>query len=387
MNRLLRNATLFDGTATLGRRSVLIEDGRIAGIFAADQDLPQADIVEDLGGLLLAPGFIDTQVNGGGGVMLNSEQSVDGLSAMVAGHRRYGTTTLIATMVTDTLDVMRAAADAVRAGLQAGLPGLRGIHFEGPCFNPLRKGVHRPDLFRPLDDDLMKIYTGAGLGAVIVTLAPEQVDTARLAELAEAGVNVSAGHTGGSYEDIEAALAAGLRGFTHIYNAMTPMTGREPGVVGAALNDTNTWCGIIIDGYHLHDATALAAIHSKPRGKMMLVTDAMATVGARDKRFSLYGHEIRAIDGRCALPDGTLAGSDLDMMGAVRNTHRRLGIPLEEALRMASLYPAAFLRLDDRIGRIRPGFDADMVLIDPESLEVRRTWIAGEGEDAQRLAA
>ncbi len=379
----LTNAEVFDGDAMLGPRTVLVSDaGRIADILPADVVIPADAVVEDVGGRLLAPGFVDVQVNGGGGVMFNSERTPEGLATMVEGHRRYGSTTLIPTVITDTLEVMREAADAVRMALRDHLPGVRGVHFEGPCMNEERKGVHRPDLFRPLDDELMDIYGGDGLGRTVVTLAPERVETDRIAALADADVLVCAGHTAGSYDDMRTALDAGMRGFTHLYNAMTPMTSRAPGVVGAALDDAESWCGLIVDGYHLHDATARNAVRAKARGRMMLVTDAMGTVGAAVKRFTLYGQEIIASEGRCALPDGTLAGSDLDMMAAVRNTHRNLGLPLEEALRMAALYPAQFLKLDDVIGRLQPGFDADMVAIDRETLTATRTWIRGAGRDA-----
>lgn len=383
MVRALTNAELFDGDAMLGPRTLLVSDeGRIAEILPPDVAPPQGAVVEDLGGCLLAPGFVDVQVNGGGGVMFNGDRSADALARMVEGHRTYGTTTLIPTVITDTLGVMREAAEAVRAALAAALPGVRGIHFEGPCLNAERKGVHRADLFRSLDDELFGLYTSPGLGRTVVTLAPERVDAARIGTLADAGVLVCAGHTAGTYDEVRAGLSAGMRGFTHLYNAMTPMTSRAPGVVGAALDDAGSWCGLIVDGYHLHDATARNAVRAKAQGRMMLVTDAMGTVGAAVKRFTLYGQEIVASEGRCALPDGTLAGSDLDMMTAVRNTHRNLGLPLEEALRMAALYPARFLKLDDVIGRIQPGYDADLVAIDRTTLKAIRTWIRGAGKEA-----
>lgn len=378
----LRNASVFDGEAMMGPRTVLIEKGRIMAVAANDAALPDGVDVEDLGGKLLVPGFVDVQVNGGGGVMFNNDRTAEGLATIVDGHRRYGTTTVMPTLITDTVEVMRDAADAVRGAIAARLPGVRGVHFEGPCLSPERKGVHRKEYFRSYAPELDEIYTGEGMGKVMVTLAPERVGARDIAGLADRGVLVCAGHTAGTYGQISESLKAGLRGFTHLYNAMTPMTNREPGVVGAALDDGDTWCGLIVDGYHLHDATARNAVRSKARGKIMLVTDAMGTVGSKVKSFVLYGTEIFASEGRCATADGTLAGSDLDMMAAVRNTHRNLGVTLEESLRMASLYPAEFLGLAKVIGRIAPGYDADLAAIDRDTLTVTRTWIGGEGKDA-----
>lgn len=378
MVSVIANAELFDGETMRGRVDLVIDEGKIIGIDPAGHT-PPADVeVFDAHGLLLAPGFVDVQVNGGGGTLFNNDPSVDGLVKIAAAHRNYGTTTLIPTVITDTTEIFDAAASAVSAAIAAETLGIRGVHFEGPCLNPERKGVHKESDFRPLDSDLMSIYTRADMGAVVVTLAPERVERTQIKALSDAGVLVSAGHTAADYAAIAEALAEGLRGFTHLYNAMSPMTNRAPGVVGAALDDAYSWCGLIVDGHHLHDATARNALKAKARGKMMLVSDAMSTVGADEKTFSLYGEDIHAEDGRLARSDGTLAGSDLDMMSAVRNTHLRLGVALDEALRMASLYPAQFLKLDNLIGRALPGFAADLVAIDASDLSVKRTWIGGQ---------
>ena len=382
MIRALENALVFDGDTFVGLRTVTVADGRILDILPEGAARPEGATVEDLGGAMLVPGFVDVQVNGGGGVMFNSERSVDGLRKMAEGHRHYGTTSMMPTLITDEEHVMVEAADAIRAALDEGVPGIRGVHFEGPCLSPARKGTHDAGLFRPLDQGIEAIYLSEGLGRVIVTLAPEQVPAETITRLTEKGILVSAGHTSASYDQARAGLDAGIRSFTHLYNAMTPMQGREPGVVGCALDDADSWCGMIVDGYHLHAATARNAVRSKAVGKIMLVTDAMGTVGSTEKSFVLYGKRIHAIDGRCANEDGTLAGSDLDMMSAVRNAHQMLGLPLEEALRMASLYPATFLKLADRIGRIAPGYEADFAVITPETLTVTRTYIAGIGKDA-----
>lgn len=378
----LAHARVFDGDAFREDRTVLVEAGRVADIRASDAILPADAEIEDLAGAMLVPGFVDVQVNGGGGVMFNADRSVAALRRMVDAHRDFGTTSLMPTLITDSDEVMAEATEAVRAARATGLPGIRGIHFEGPCLNPKRKGVHQEEAFRPLDRGIEAFYTAEGLGKVMVTLAPELVPAETIARLAARGLYLSAGHTAASYDEARAGIAAGIRGFTHLYNAMTPMENREPGVVGCALDDETTWCGLIVDGFHVHPATARNAVRSKAPGKIVLVTDAMGTVGGTEKCFELYGNRIYARNGRCALENGTLAGSDLDMMRAVRNAHTLLGLPLEEALRMASLYPAQFLDLDDRIGRIAPGWDADFAAIDPVTLTVRRSWIGGAGRDA-----
>jgi N-acetylglucosamine-6-phosphate deacetylase len=207
-------------------------------------------------------------------------------------------------------------------------------------------------------------------------MAPEKAAKGTIRKLANKGVLICAGHTAGTYDDIQEAIGEGLRGFTHLFNAMSPLTHREPGVAGAAMADDSTWCGLIVDGYHVHPAAVKIAVTAKATGKIMLVTDAMPTVGATDKRFVLGGEEIIATDGRCALADGTLAGSDLDMISAVKNCVEMIGLELGEALRMASLYPAEFLKLDDKMGRIAPGYHADIILFD-DSYTVRRSWING----------
>jgi len=382
MLQALTNAVLFNGDAMTGSGTVMVENGKIIGIQSADAPVPDGAVIEDLSGLMLVPGFIDVQVNGGGGVMFNTSRSVEGLETMVDAHRNFGTTTLMPTLITDTDPIMREAADAVRAAIAGGTLGIRGIHFEGPCLNPIRKGVHNEDAFRQLEEDIEALYLGEGLGQVIVTLAPELTPAATISRLRDKGLLLCAGHTAATYDEARAGLDAGLRGFSHLYNAMTPMENRAPGVVGAALDDADSWCGMIVDGFHLYPVTARNAVRSKAKGKIMLVTDAMGTVGAEEKSFTLYGIRIHAVDGRCALDNGTLAGSDLDMMSAVRNAHKMLGLPLEEALRMATIYPAEFLKLDDVIGRIAVGYDADLAAINPENLTVRRTWIKGAGKDA-----
>ena len=368
--RVLLDDGLHDGMA------VLLDDGDIAAVVRDDDPRLREVEVHDLHGGTLLPGFIDAQVNGGGGVLFNNAPTVDAIATIARAHRRFGTTGLLPTLISDDLDVMRAAIDAVREAIARGVPGVLGIHLEGPYLAPARRGTHDAGKFRVPDAAEIELATSLGNGVTLLTLAPEQVPAESIRALAARGAVVAAGHTAGSYEQLRAGLEAGVRGFTHLYNAMTPLQGREPGAVGAALEDRDSWCGIIADGVHVHPASLRVALAAKPRGKVFLVTDAMPPVGADSPDYELYGEIITARDGVVRNAAGALAGSALDMATAVRNAVSLLGLPLAEAARMASLYPARFLRIDDRRGRIAPGCRADLVLLD-DALQVACTWIDG----------
>ncbi|WP_114948951.1 N-acetylglucosamine-6-phosphate deacetylase [Microvirga calopogonii] len=371
----LVGARLFDGAHMLAGRAVVIENGRILGL-PHEQDLGTGIERHRIEGLL-APGFIDVQVNGGGGVLYNDVRSVEGIRTIAEAHRTYGTTGLLPTFITDTRETMAEAVEAMRAALAARVPGVLGIHLEGPFISPERKGVHNPAFIRPIEDEDIAILTSLTEGRTLVTLAPERTGMEAIARLAASGVLVCAGHTAGDYATIMEAARHGLRGFTHLYNAMPPMAGRDPGPVGAALDSPDTWCGLIVDGHHVSDAALRVAIAAKGTERMMLVTDAMSVTGTDLTSFDLHGRTIYRRDGRLTTEDGTLAGSDLDMASAVRNSVERLGLALPDVLRMASLIPAQFLKLDHELGRIAPGYRADLVLLD-EGLQVRQTWIRGE---------
>ena len=368
--RVLRDGQLID------EHCVLIDGGRIVDVVPTVQARdPRIDRV-DLGGGLLLPGFIDTQVNGGGGVLFNDAPTVESIRRIGAAHRRHGTTGFLPTLISDDADTMRAALAAVEQALAEGVPGVLGIHLEGPYLAPARKGVHDPKFFHTPGRDELARLCAPHRGVRLLTLAPEQVPLAQIAELAAAGLLVCAGHTAADYATIRAALDAGVRGFTHLFNAMTPLGSREPGVVGAALDDPHSWCGLIVDGRHVHPASLRVAIAAKPRGKMLLVTDAMPPVGSDDPEFILNGEAITIRDGVCQTAQGVLAGSALDMAGAVRNAVQLLGLPLDEAVRMASTYPADFLGLGASHGRIAAGYQADLVALNNDC-RVLRSWIGG----------
>lgn len=357
--------------------AVLVDDGKIAALALPSDPRVRAAEKHDLGGRTLLPGFIDCQVNGGGGVLFNDEPTVEAIRAIGTAHAKFGTTGFLPTLISDDAEVMARAIDAVNDAVAQGVPGVLGVHLEGPFIAPERKGVHDPAKFRIANADDIAMVARRHGGVTLLTLAPERASDEVLAQLVANGVIVCAGHTAADYDATHHALAMGVRGFTHLFNAMTPFTSREPGVVGAALEDRNSWCGLIVDGHHVHPASLRVAIAAKAPTKMMLVTDAMPPVGSDNPNFVLKGETITARDGVCQTADGTLAGSALDMAAAVRNTVNMVGVPYDEAARMASTYPAAFLGLGSTHGHIAAGYRADFVVMD-EAHEVVETWIAGE---------
>ncbi len=382
MNTVLRNGRILAGEDFRDDVAVVVEDGRIVAVLADDDaSLQAADAQVDLGGGWLMPGFIDVQVNGGGGALFNNQTDVDALRTMMAGHRRFGTTGMLPTLISDDAEVMARAVQATRDAIAAKVPGVLGIHLEGPYIAPARKGTHDAGKFRVPDADEVRMATALDNGVTLITLAPERVPVEAIRQMVANGAIVAAGHTAATYEEIRAGLDAGVSGFTHLYNAMSPLQGRDPGTVGAALEDPHSWCGVIVDGVHVHPASLRVALAAKPRGKVFLVTDAMPMVGSDSPAFELYGEVITAVDGVVRNAAGSLAGSALDMATAVRNTVQLLGLPLAEASRMASTYPARFIGLGERYGHIAAGYAADFVLLD-EALQVRATWIAGQPEQA-----
>ncbi len=354
------------------RGALVVEHGRILGLRAS----PSGDRIDLDGGFLL-PGFIDVQVNGGGGVLFNDAPTVEGIAAIAATHRRFGTTGLLPTLISDDLDVVDRAMRAVEAAIEAGVPGVLGIHLEGPFLSKARHGTHDAAKLRRLDADAVALLSGLRRGVTLVTLAPEVCAPDQIAILTAAGVIVSVGHTDADYETVRAAFSAGATGVTHLYNAMSPFNHRAPGAVGAALENQEVYCGIIVDGRHVHPAALRVALAARPVDRFMLVTDAMPSVGTLDKRFTLAGMAVEVKDGVCVNEHGVLAGSDLDMATALRSAVEMLGVSVEAASMMASRSPAAFLGLTDR-GAIRPGTRVDLVWMDRD-LAVRGVWIAADG--------
>jgi N-acetylglucosamine-6-phosphate deacetylase len=367
--------TLYDGTRLHRDCAVVIEDARIVAVLPRGE-LPAAMPVSPLPqGAWLAPGFIDVQVNGGGDVLFNDAPTPEAIASIAAAHRRFGTTALLPTLISDTPARMRAGLEAAEQAAQAS-PGILGIHLEGPFLSPQKPGVHDPAMLRQPTADDAELIAARRWGVVLVTLAPERVPPGFIARLVAAGVRVALGHSIATYAETRAALAEGLSGFTHLFNAMRPLEAREPGPIAAALETPDVWFGMIVDGYHV--APAMLRLALRGAARPMLVTDAMPPVGGLRSRFTLNGRQAKVEAGRCTTPEGRLAGAALSMADAVRNCVNLLGVPLTEALRFASTEPAAFLGLGDTLGRIAPGHRADLVAFDPADIAIHNTWLAGK---------
>jgi len=358
-------------------QALLLDGGRIVGLSAT---VPDGYARHDLGGGWLLPGFIDTQVNGGGDVLFNDQPDVAGIRAIATAHRRFGTTGLLPTLISDHPPVVDAAIAAGEAALAQGVPGVLGVHIEGPHLNAAKKGIHDQTRFAPVDDGVIARLSVPTQGRRIVTLAPELAPPGAVRALARAGVLVCAGHSMADYDQTRAALAEGLAGFTHLFNAMTQFSSRQPGMVGAALEDRATHVGLIVDGLHVHPAALRVALMARGVEGAMLVTDAMPPVGGTRDDFTLMGTRITVVDGTCRGPDGTLAGSALSMVDALRNAMDMLDCDIVTASRLASGNPARFLRLDHVTGTIAPGLRADLVHLDA-ARQVTATWIGGERAD------
>jgi N-acetylglucosamine-6-phosphate deacetylase len=378
--RKITGARIFDGIDWHDGCALLVEAGHVKGLVPAGVAVAGDAETIDARGLLLVPGFIDLQVNGGGGALLNEQPTLDGIRQICAAHAQFGTTALLPTLITDTREIRSKAIEAGLAARAAAVPGFLGLHLEGPHLSVARKGAHDPALIRPMEDaDLAEMLACAkALGALMVTVAPENATKEQVRALAAAGAVVSLGHTDVGFETACAYAKAGARTVTHLFNAMSGLGHREAGVVGAALATGTLHAGLIADGFHVDPAAMGIALRGKQGpGQIFLVTDAMSPIGTDMTSFLLNGREILRKDGRLTLADGTLAGADIDMLSSVRFVHEKLGLPIEEAIRMASAYPADVMGIASHKGRLLPGTDADFVLLTPE-LGMKATWIGGE---------
>lgn len=371
----LKGARVFDGETFLDGYAAAIEGARVRAVVP-ERDLDAGWTVIDLQGGLLCPGFIDCQVNGGGGFLLNETPDAATVRRIARAHARCGTAGLLPTVITDAPEVLARAIAAVRQARAEGERGVLGIHIEGPFIDTARKGAHAAEFIRELTDEDVRRIAAADCGAVMLTVAPNRVRPELIQRLADAGVRVSLGHAEASFAAARAALDAGATCFTHLYNAMSQMTGREPGMVGAALADAESYVGIIADGHHVHEAAMTVACRMKP-DRLMLVSDAMPPAAGGPDRFELQGRVVTRVNGRLQLADGSLAGVAITMAEAVRHCVSVLKFDLAQVLRMASLTPARFLGRDRDFGRIAPGALASIVHLDGD-LQVRRSWIEGK---------
>jgi N-acetylglucosamine-6-phosphate deacetylase len=375
---------VFDGHHWHADAAVLIRDERIVGLVSSGEVPPDWPRTRLPAGAFLAPGFIDLQVNGGGGVLLNDRPTPDGMRIIAQAHRRYGTTACLPTLITDTRDQVRTAIAGARS--IAGQYGILGLHLEGPFISPKRPGVHRPErIAEPDVGDLEQLCELAGAGRSMVTLAPECVPPGFVRALASSGVRISIGHSEAPAAAVMQAVADGASGVTHLFNAMPPLSAREPGIIGAALAEPRLTASLIVDGIHVDPVSVRAAFAAKGAERIALITDAMPTVGTSLDRFELMGRTITLADGRLTTQTGTLAGAHLDMATAVRNAVELAQLPLDDALRAASLTPAQFLGLENERGALVPGAQADLVAL-TDDLKVIATWLRGESDDPEMSA-
>jgi len=356
--------------------ALVVENGVICDIVADDQ-LDQEIPIIDLDGHRLIPGFVDLQVNGGNGVMFNDAPSVASLRRIAEAHWQYGTTAFLPTLISDDLDTVRVAIKAVSDAIAAGAPGIVGIHIEGPFLNIDRSGIHDRMKIRAFDSEGLEAITAVPGGRTLITLAPECVRNEDIQSLLDRDILICAGHTNATYAQLTEAFDAGVSGVTHLFNAMSQLTNREPGAVGAALNTPDSWCCLIVDGKHVHPATLQIALKAKgSHERLIIVTDAMPTVGDERKTFQLNGEDMAVVDGVCQDRFGTLAGSDIDMAQSVLNAQELMGATFAQAVEMGSANPARFLGMQELFGSLTPGKKANMVRID-KGCTVHTTWIEG----------
>ena len=371
----LTGARIFDGITMLKDMAVVVDGSHIANVQSVSS-LPKQMQVQDLKGGILSAGFIDVQVNGGGGALMNDSPTIATVRCIAEAHRRFGTTGLLPTVITDHQAVMDSAITAVQSAIEAGVPGILGIHLEGPFLDESRKGAHPSQYIRKMLDADVEYIAAIKCGAVVVTLAPNKVSTDQIRRLSQRGVLISLGHAEATFAEAQMALLNGARAFTHVYNAMSQLHAREPGMVGACLVDRQSYCGVIVDGMHVDAAALQVLFATKPLDRIMLITDAMPPAAGGPGNFKLQGREAVTVGNRLQLADGTLAGSIVTMDEAVRRTVQ-LGVAVESALCMASTVPAQFLKMDKELGRIAKGFLASMVHL-TDDLHVSKTWIDGK---------
>ncbi|RKE83493.1 N-acetylglucosamine-6-phosphate deacetylase [Rhizobium sp. AG855] len=368
---------IFDGKRMHADAALVVEGEKIRAIVS-QADVPAGMPRSGPPAALIAPGFIDLQVNGGGGALFNNDPTEAGIRTICEAHARYGTTALMVTFITDRPELKRTAIASGKEAAAHALPGYLGLHLEGPHLSVARKGTHDPALIRPMTEaDLAYLESVAGsYGLAMITIAPESVTPEQVKRLTDAGYRVSLGHTDTPCAGVAPYVEAGAVMVTHLFNAMSQLGNREPGLVGAALSSPALHCGLIADGYHVDPVSMHIALAAKQGpAHIFLVTDAMSTIGTNETGFDLNGRAVYRRDGRLTLADGTLAGADIDMLSCIRFVHENLGLPLEEALRMATVYPAEAIGAGDR-GALEPGKRADFVLLDGD-LDLSSTWIGG----------
>ena len=375
MKQALIGAQLFSGKEFFDNRALLIDGENIIDVIN-EHDIPNNFEIQKLNGGILSPGFIDLQVNGGGGKLFNNSPDKESLNAIIEAHQHFGTTSIMPTVISDSLNVLKRCATTISEEIESN-KSLLGVHIEGPFFNVKYRGVHQKQYINTINSDYLNLFESLQDFPVMLTLAPECISTKQLKHLKSLGFKILAGHTDASYDQLEEAIKYGLDGFTHLFNAMGQISAREPGVVGSALTFDNTTASIIVDLHHVHPSLIQMAYKQKPQGKLFFVSDSMAPIHHGEPSFELYDEVVSESNGRIINSEGKLAGSSITQIDAIKNAYQSCNIPLNEALAMASRYPAEYLGVANYLGSLESGYRADLTHFSLD-FQVQNVWVAGK---------
>ena len=375
MKQALLGSQIFCGERFYDDHALLVEGKSIVDIVDKNNTPDNFNKIElDQG--ILAPGFIDLQVNGGGGVLFNNSPNKESLNTIIKAHQFFGTTSVMPTVISDSLEVLEQCIKTVTEEIKNN-SSLLGIHIEGPFFNTKYRGVHQKQYISAINSDYLNLFESLKGFPVMLTLAPECISSQQLKHLTSLGIKTLAGHSDATYDELDDAIKNGLDGFTHLFNAMGQISAREPGVVGSALHFENTFASIIVDLHHVHPSLIQLAYQLKPKGKLFFISDSMATINHGKPSFELYDEVVNESDGRLVNSEGKLAGSSITQIDAVKNAYQKCNIPLNQALAMASRYPAEYLGIENHLGSLKPGYRADLVHFD-SNFKVHNVWVSGK---------
>ena len=375
MKQAITGSKLFNGIDFIEHKALLIEDQHIAGIVNKDA-IPTDFQVKKLDGGILSPGFIDLQVNGGGGKLFNNSPDKESLNTIISAHQYFGTTSIMPTVISDSLNILQKCTNTISNEINNN-HSLLGIHIEGPFFNVKYRGVHQKQYINTINASYLNLFETLDKFPVMLTLAPECISIKQLKHLKSLGFKILAGHTDANYDQLEEAVKYGLDGFTHLFNAMGQISAREPGVVGSAFDFDETSASIIVDLHHVHPSLINLSFKQKPKGKLFFVSDSMATINHGEPSFELYDEVVSESNGRIINSEGKLAGSSITQIDAIKNAYQKCSIPLESAISMATLYPAEYLGVSDYIGQLKKGYRADLAHFD-SNFHVQNVWLAGK---------
>ena len=375
MKQAITGSKLFNGIDFIEHKALLIDDQHIVGIVNEDA-IPTDFQVKKLDGGILSPGFIDLQVNGGGGKLFNNSPDKESLNTIISAHQYFGTTSIMPTVISDSLNILQKCTDTISNEIDNN-HSLLGIHIEGPFFNVKYRGVHQKQYINTINASYLNLFETLDKFPVMLTLAPECISIKQLKHLKSLGFKILAGHTDANYDQLEEAVKYGLDGFTHLFNAMGQISAREPGVVGSAFDFDETSASIIVDLHHVHPSLINLSFKQKPKGKLFFVSDSMATINHGEPSFELYDEVVSESNGRIINSEGKLAGSSITQIDAIKNAYQKCSIPLESAISMATLYPAEYLGVSDYIGQLKKGYRADLAHFD-SNFHVQNVWLAGK---------